>query len=108
MHRVHEIFLCIIQVFLIRPVINDSQESQRYKPPIFHMAEKTLMHVDLITWQVNMDTACEQYAAVHFHLSVRFCWFSAAFPQNVLHRAKLVFLSVLSHAIRPPYRYSGK
>lgn len=108
MHRIHEVFLCIIQIFLIRPVINDSQHTLRYKPPLFHVAEKPFMHIDFIAWQVNMDTAGQQYAAVHFRLSVRFRWLGFTFPQNILHHAKLELPAAFFHAIRPPCRYSGK
>jgi len=54
MHRVHEVFLRIIQDFFILPVINDGQEIQRFRLPVFHVAEKSLMHVDFMAWQVDM------------------------------------------------------
>ena len=57
MHRVHEVFFRIIQKFLIRPVINDGQEMQRFQPPVFHVAEKPLMHVDFMAWQADTDSA---------------------------------------------------
>ena len=68
MHRVHEVFFCIIQNFFILPVINDGQEIQRLGLPIFHVAEKSLMYVDFMAWQIDMDTASQQYAAVYFYL----------------------------------------
>lgn len=96
MHRIHEVFFCIIQIFLIRPVINDSQEFQRYKLPIFHAAEISLMYIDFMIWQINMDSACEQNTAVHSLRSVRLRRFCPAFPQNVLYCAKWYsFLSPL-------------
>lgn len=108
MHRVHEVFFRIIQNFFIRPVINDGQEMQRFKLPIFHIAEKSLMHVDFKAWQIDMDTTGQQYAAVHFRLPVRFRWLGFTSPQNVLYCAKRVLPAVFFHAIRPPYRYNGK
>ena len=101
MHRVHEVFLRIIQIFLICPVINDGQHILRYKPPLFHMAEKPFMHVNFIVWQVDMDTAGQQYAAVHFRLPVRFRWLGFTSPQNVLYYAKLVLRYIFFHSIVP-------
>ena len=98
MHRVHEVFFRIIQKFFIRPVINDGQEIQRFKLPVCHVTEKSLMHVDFMAWQIDMDAAGQQYAAVHFRLPVQFRRLGFTSPQNILYCAKLVLRYIFLHA----------
>lgn len=98
MHRVHEVFFRIIQKFFIRPVINDGQEIQRFKLPVCHVAEEPFMHIDFMAWQIDMDAAGQQYAAVHFRLPVQFRRLGFTSPQNILYCAKLVLRYIFLHA----------